>query len=254
MRKYFLPTLCLLCFACSIRQDGVTSRDGVQRWSLPSGVRIERNRASVRYQGELTEDGLAILRKLSRHSRVTTLTVDSAGGEIVVGMDFGIWVDELGLDVVVDKACLSSCANYVFTAGRSKTIRNGAVVAWHGSAKQPGLLDELHAAVELEARGKKLAPDREAQLIERNRQANVDYMTNAMLKQEAFFRRIGVDEFVTRIGNEEYGVRGFYYLSVEDMARFGISNVAAPEDYPRMDRRALARSAGFPITYLRLAE
>jgi hypothetical protein len=63
-----------------------------------------------------------------------------------------------------------------------------------------------------------------------------------------------VDEYVTRIGNEVYGLRGFYYLSVEDMARFGIRDVSAPEDYTRMDLAALEKRSGRRISYLKLKE
>ena len=41
---------------------------------------------------------------------------------------------EAEVDVVVDGVCLSSCANYLFTAGRHKTIRNG-VVGFHGNTR-----------------------------------------------------------------------------------------------------------------------
>ena len=163
-------------------------------------------------------------------------------------MDFGIWVVDGNLDVVVDHSCLSSCANYVFTAGRNKSILPGAVVAWHGSAKQPGLLDQLHAIVEEQIDAHELSPRARKRELRRAKRANVKYLTDAIYKQDQFFYRLGVDEYVTRIGNEKYGVRGFFYLSVEDMAAFGIDNVTAPEDYTQMAPRALARRIGYPVT------
>jgi hypothetical protein len=215
-------------------------------------VSIRLSGGSVVYQGELTEEGLASLRKLTEGRAIDTLVVNSAGGEIVTGMDFGYWALERGLDVTVDGVCLSSCANYVFTAGRHKTILPGSVVGWHGSAEQAGLLDQMHLEAEKGVRAKKLPPGREAEELVRVRQANVDYLTGAILKQGEFFHRVGVDEYVTRIGNEIYGLPGFYYLSVEDMARFGIRNVSAPEDYARMDLDALRSRTGYRITYLKL--
>lgn len=207
---------------------------------------------SAVYRGEMTEEGLAALKKLAQGQAIDTLLVDSAGGEIVVGMDFGYWVIERQLNVVVDGICLSSCANYVFAAGRKKSILHGSVVAWHGSARQPGLLDQMHEVAERNVKARKLPPGKEAEELVRARQANVDYLTGAIVKQGEFFHRVGVDEYVTRIGNEVHGLPGFYYLSVEDMARFGIRDVAAPEDYARMDLSALQKRTGYQIRYLKL--
>jgi hypothetical protein len=215
-------------------------------------IRIEHNGNTVIYRGSLTEEGLAALQKTGADPLVTTLLIESAGGEIVVGMDFGNWVIDRELDVVIDRACLSSCANYVFTAGRNKEILPGAVVAWHGSAKQPGLLEQLHQAVAEQIDSMQLGPRARQRELERAQRANVEYLTGAIYKQDRLFFRLGVDEYVTRIGNDKYGVRGFFYLSVPDMAVFGIDNVSAPADYAAMEPHALAERVGFPVTLVRL--
>jgi hypothetical protein len=218
--------------------------------SAEVSVRIDG--ASAVYRGELTAEGLDTLKRLATGRAVGTLVVDSAGGEILAGMDFGYWMLERQLDIVVDGVCLGSCANYLFAAGRRKTILPGSVVAWHGSAEQPGLLDQMHATAEEAIKAKKLPPGKEAEERIRMRQANVDYLTGAILKQGKFFHRVGVDGYIARVGNEVYGLPGFYYLSVEDMARFGIRNVSAPEDYTRMDLAALEKRTGHQIRYLKL--
>ena len=215
-------------------------------------ITVERHGDTVIYRGSLTKDGLKAMRKAGLRAPVTTLLIDSAGGEIVVGMDFGTWVFERDLDVVVDRACLSSCANYVFTAARNKEIQPGAVVAWHGSAKQPGLLEQMHKAVEDDINAKGLSRRKRSQEIARARRANIQYLTAAIQKQNEFFYRVGVDKYITRIGNDKYGVRGFFYLSVGDMASFGIDNVTATEGYTRMEPRALARRVGFPVSLITL--
>ncbi len=215
-------------------------------------ITVARNGNTVIYRGSLTKEGLRALRKTGASSPITTLFIDSTGGEIMVGMEFGAWVFERKLDVVVDRACLSSCANYVFTAGRNKEIRPGAVVAWHGSAKQPGLLEQMHNAVEERINAKGLSRRNRSKELAHARQANIEYLTVAIHKQSEFFYRIGVDEYVTRVGNDKYDVRGFFYLSVVDMASFGIDNVTAPDGYTNMDLQALARRIGFPVTLVRL--
>ena len=125
-------------------------------------------------------------------------------------------------------------------------------MAWHGSAKQPGLLEQLDQFVEEEIASKGLPPSKQQAALKRARRANVEYLTAAIRKQDEFFFRIGVDEYVTRIGNDKYGVQGFFYLSVDDMASFGIENVTAAEDYSDMEPRALAKRVGFPVTLVTL--
>jgi hypothetical protein len=215
-------------------------------------VRIERNGNTVTYRGRLTEKGFDALRQIARNRAVTALLIESVGGEIVLGMDIGNWVADRELDVVVDRACLSSCANYIFTAGRSKQILPGAVVAWHGSAKQAGLLDGLDQVTQADIESRGLSPREQRQELGRARKANMNYLTAAIHKQDRFFYRVGVDEYITRVGNEQFGVRGFFYMSVADMAVFGIENVTAPENYAVMEPRALARRVGFPVTLIRL--
>lgn len=50
------------------------------------------------------------------------------------------------LTLVVEGICLSSCANYVFTAAPRKIIRANAVVGWHGSAQQWSLMEAAEDA------------------------------------------------------------------------------------------------------------
>lgn len=260
----FIPCITLLaCAGIDHAPDAFRPRDpaehgrpGVSRPDplTQQGIRIERDGGTVSYRGSLTEEGLEALRTKGSDPGITTLLVESTGGEIVVGMDFGTWVVDRGLNVVVDRACLSSCANYIFPAARNKEILPGAVVAWHGSAKQPGLLEELDRAMQAQIDAEKLPPARRREALLNARRANLEYLTAAIRKQDEFFFRIGVDEYVTRIGNEKYGVRGFFYLSVADMAIFGIDNVIAPENYPDMEARALARRVGFPVTLVSLGQ
>lgn len=261
MNRSFIPIiLSLLLAACATNNNppaatgpsDPASRTSDMAMAVDQGIRIERNGNTVVYRGRLTENGLQALRDSGADPEVTTLLIESAGGEIVVGMDFGNWIIDRELDVVIDRACLSSCANYVFTAGRRKEILPGAVVAWHGSAKQPGLLEQLHQVVEQDIASQELPPRRKQRELKRARRANIAYLTSAIYKQDEFFFRVGVDEYVTRVGNDKYGVRGFFYLSIADMAVFGIDNVTAAENYADMEPRSLAKRVGFPVSLVKL--
>lgn len=63
------------------------------------------------------------------------LVIASGGGDTVEGRRLGRWVHQANLRVEVDTICFSSCADYVFPAGRSRAIRSGAIVGWHGNER-----------------------------------------------------------------------------------------------------------------------
>jgi hypothetical protein len=207
---------------------------------------------NVRYLGELTAEGLSRLKQLTSNQKITSLTIKSGGGEISTGIDFGNWVFDNKLEVIVEQGCFSSCANYVFPAGRKKTILPGAVVAWHGSALQNSFQSEDKVRKELEKSYK--LEKREVSAEEKERDVK-SFMTNLRLlkqKQAEFYQKIGVDEYVTRIGQEKYGAKGAYFLSVEDMGKFGITNVTAPTEYPQTDVRELKKRIKAPLVYIKL--
>lgn len=209
----------------------------------------------MRYGGGLTLAGLERLKQETDGKPITTLMVFSGGGEINAGIDFGNWVYDRGLDVVVPRACLSSCANYVFTAGRRKVILPGAIVAWHGSARQANLLettqpDKARARARWGLRKNRQPVTEESLAAETERV--LTYARTTVARQDSFFTRIGVDEFVTRVGQVDYGARGFFFMSVADMETFGIHNIVAPPDYEHTDLRAIKKLTGTPIKLIKL--
>ncbi len=244
----------LLLFAACTAHTSLpdNARGDAARVNVGDGVTVTRQDEQVKYVGEMTDAGFSALERLTRGRNIKTFVVDSAGGEIVTSMDFGDWVADRKVEVIVERLCLSSCANYIFPAARTKLIQPGAVVAWHGSARQRDLMVELNDVIDERVDSLKLSAGEKERKRQQMRRATADYLRGAQLRQDAFFRRIGVDEYVTRIGNEEYHVGGLYYLSVEDMARFGITNVRAPPDYEQTDLRALTLQTHMPITYLKL--
>ena len=115
----------------------------------PRPPEIERARAEpalVRVQG----DTLYYTGNLSKASsaafdaavagvgrgQLTRLVISSGGGDTVEGRHVGRWVRDTALVVEVDVICFSSCADYVFPAGRARVIRADAFVGWHGNERQ----------------------------------------------------------------------------------------------------------------------
>jgi len=174
---------------------------------LPRTPVVKRIHATLMYCGELTDRGLDALRAADKSS-ARTLLIMSSGGDVRVGMDFGEWVYSRKLDVVVDTACVSSCANYIFPAARRKILLPGAVVVWHGSAHQ-GARD--------------IEQDTEHSAEERNKARNIVYPLRD--REAAFFTQIGVSECITRFGIVQADIPGPFTMSAQDMRRFGITNV-----------------------------
>jgi hypothetical protein len=164
--------------------------------------------------------------------QVKHLMITSQGGPILAGVRLGEWVRDNGVSVVVDRLCMSSCANYVFPAGKEKIIRPKSLVVWHGSATQRNFREKrqrLQATIETLRNGGTLSPDDQS-FHEQNVQFLKlwDEQTNA---QEALLNSLRVDEYITRLGQEPVSFRAAWTVSVATMKLFGITDVLAEDAY-----------------------
>ncbi len=160
---------------------------------------------TIYYSGPLTAAANQLVKSYIDRS-TTKLVINSSGGEINLGMDLGELVFNNSLDVGVTEFCFSSCANYVFPAGKHKILESTSLVGWHGGATQ----------------SMEMPKDPEMQ------RALKEYMKNAIKRETAYFQSIGVSQQVT-----VYGLRpefskskcvGWTY-SIEAMQQFGIKNI-----------------------------
>lgn len=194
-------------------------------------VRI--NGSALIYEGILNVDGFTKIKNATKKTEqdIKWFHINSAGGDIDASMDIGLWVFSRGLNVRVHNVCLSSCANYIFPAGKTKEIEKNAIVAWHGSALQDSLstppldqIEDLLSSIE----------DPKEKEAQRNKiiKSHANYIVEMKQKQKAFFIKIGVDEGITIVGQTKmYKVINFWSMSVADMAKFGIIDVKAPDSY-----------------------
>ena len=174
-----------------------------------------------------------------KEDTIRTVHIDSGGGVTTEGIKLGEWMFERKVDVVVENLCFSSCANYVFTAGKNKTIKSDSIVGWHGSEQQDeyiarsmGLSVEEYAA---QVCDEEFTEPGETP-SDSERKACVDELVTQqpmmIKKEQAFLSKIGVNADALLYGLlpgqiEEYGkssVQGWTF-SIEDMAKFGIDNI-----------------------------
>lgn len=212
-----------------------------------AGVASSESRVSnqtVYFTGEINQAANLKFFEAVKGKTVNRLVITSAGGEVAAAIALGQWVFEQKLDVEIPGYCFSSCANYVFPAGRKKIIHKGAVVAWHGNyrhLKMTGLwIDDVALRV------KKYGEDRN--VAEQFVLKQVDKLVDL---ETAYFRLIGVDESLCWIGKmPPYNAANYYFLSAQDMARFGVDRVEVPDGYKNTD------VSGFPesVVFIRLQE
>lgn len=213
-------------------------------------VKLIDGAKAVYYQGEMDDSAIVQVATLikSAEGTVKRLVINSGGGDVNGGMDLAELVLAHQLDVEVERLCASSCANYVFPAGKTKQIQKGAVVVWHGSAIQMGLDDAPGIDDIVVEDGRQLSLSEKRELLEKNKEGWLRYITEARIRQADLYKRMGVDERVTVVGQQLKAAQE-WTLTVEDMARFGIKNVIAPEHYGEVMPDAI-RERGVKLLYL----
>ena len=100
---------------------------------------------AIYYRGDLSEARNQRVYDLYEEAvqKPNLLVISSGGGEVHLGLDLGNFIWDEQLDVSVPGYCLSSCANYIFTAGRRKLLGKHAVLGFHGGATSPGYLEDV---------------------------------------------------------------------------------------------------------------
>ncbi|MEM9103354.1 MAG: hypothetical protein AAGB12_13635 [Pseudomonadota bacterium] len=108
--------------------------------SLNNNVYLKNN--TLHYYGKITENNneelFTAYHKASK--KPSRLKITSKGGDIKHGMALGKFVWKNKLDIEVGEYCLSSCANYVFTAGKRKILNQTSTLGWHGGAASENLI------------------------------------------------------------------------------------------------------------------
>jgi len=73
--------------------------------------------------------------RVLKAAEVSDLVINSSGGYAEPALDAALIIYQKGIDVYVDGMCGSSCANYIFLAGRYKYSTKNSIIFWHGSPR-----------------------------------------------------------------------------------------------------------------------
>lgn len=162
---------------------------------------------TVVYTGYLTADANQRVSQLAQQTQVDRLAISSRGGDVMLGMDLANTVFDNGWDVEVLSHCFSSCANYVFTAGRHKILHADSQLAWHGGVTQKmDFAGDTNLKAQYEA-----------------------YIQQASDKERRFFDKINVSQNITTYGQQPQfqpyqGCIGWRY-TLDKLATFGVNQV-----------------------------
>jgi len=207
--------------------------------SIESVTTVEFDGTWIVYRGDFSESANREARRLfASHRDAAGVKITSNGGSVDWGMALGEWLLVTGRDVYIEGHCFSSCANYVFPAGRRKILASDAVLGWHGGTRQWPDAKAMCAGAGLVLSDAQLANCIEHAQQTRDREAR-------------FYGLLGVDPEIM-----VYGLRpGANYpaqasdtswtYTLEDMSRFGIRNISVDGDpwQPRyeLDGQTLCR-------------
>ncbi len=194
------------------------------------------------YVSEISKENNATFFSSIKNRIIKKLRVNSSGGDVEAAIKLARWIYNNKVDIEVIEYCLSSCANYLFTAAFHKTILPGAIVAWHGNyhhLKQTGLWrDDIQTRIKRTGESRVQA------------RTHVLQQVNHLVKlEQSFFKEIGIDEKICWIGKiPPYNVKNYYFLSVSDMHRFGVRNVTLTKNYEKTNVKKFIEH----IVYLKL--
>jgi hypothetical protein len=230
----------LLC-AAALAAGALTARAAAPPANPPDIERAKAEPASVRVQGDTvyytgnfsaasTAVFDAAVAGVPR-GQLTRLVISSGGGDTVAGRHVAAWVRDRALVVEVDVICFSSCANYVFPAGRARVIRADAFVGWHGNERQFELL-AARRGVSLEEEVGRFVP---ASATPEERATFIQGLLRSVAvtrqAEAAFYASLGLNDAfaVCAVGDALERRPGYtgqkgWGFSLEDMARLGLQH------------------------------
>ncbi|QCK86093.1 hypothetical protein E8L99_10180 [Phreatobacter aquaticus] len=94
------------------------------------GAPIRSAGVTLCFSGEI--DAASTARAITLLPAVTAMVITSDGGEVRAALALARALRAGGQLLVVERACVSSCANFLFTAARRKAVAPEALVVFHG--------------------------------------------------------------------------------------------------------------------------
>jgi len=165
------------------------------------------------------------------HEGIEEVILDSSGGDVEAALLIGKHIAARNVAIRVRKWCLSSCANYLFTAGARRVIAPGGIVGFHGNGE--AAFSEL--GENFGVSDEDIAENLE-EFTETKRQIDA-----LIAEERAFFEAQGIAaEFFVLTQRPDKGIPGeeFAFLAPtpETFTRYGFDDVEGVQDVVELAR------------------
>lgn len=204
----------------------------------PQGTFVRLDRSTLKFEGYI-DRGTYKEYLDAIDDEVKTLIINSTGGDTYDGVRIGLDMVKRNIDVIVDGVAVSSGANYLFTAGKRKTICRG-FVGFHGNAN--AALDKKTLEESIRSESAKIGMGQEQ--IEESVRENLAVMDATIKLEKEFFARLGISQELFDLTQES--AKGlskkmnldfdFLLPSIRTMEKFGIRNVEGKQDIELAER------------------
>ena len=213
--------------------------------SITQGTFVRFDKNTLKFEGHI-ERGTYAKYLEAIDGEVKTMIINSPGGDTYDGVRIGLDMAKRNIDVIVDGVAGSSAANYLFNAGKSKTICG--FVGFHGNA---GAVKEDRKALARSIRAFSAKAGASREEIAKTLHESMKVKDQTVKLEKEFFSKLGISQKLFAVTQKESkGLAPelnlkfeFLLPSVKTMEKFGIRNVEGRQDVE------LAECLGLSVIY-----
>src|SRR5690606_32143607 len=111
-----------LVASCGIQQDG-------------SAADVQSSGDTLRLAGKIDVAMARSVTSAINGGSIKAIHIHSPGGESAAALEIAKLIQEHEIDIVIDGACISACAQYLFVAAKQRFLAPGSLVGFHNSVK-----------------------------------------------------------------------------------------------------------------------
>jgi hypothetical protein len=131
-----IPVLVLLLLAAAFAPPALAQpasvTDPARACEAAPGAPIRVAGTTLCFSGDIDSDSAAAAARHLPDRSLTAIVVTSDGGEVTSALRLARAIRARGLLLIVQRRCISSCANFLFPAARTKAVAPNSLVIFHG--------------------------------------------------------------------------------------------------------------------------
>lgn len=127
-----VPLLLAAAFAPPAFAQPASIADPVRACEAAPGAPIRVAGTTLCFSGDIDSDSAAAAARHLPDRSLTAIVVTSDGGEVTSALRLARAIRARGLLLIVQRRCISSCANFLFPAARTKAVAPNSLVIFHG--------------------------------------------------------------------------------------------------------------------------